>query len=124
MTYPGGSDGKESACNARDLGSIPGLGRFPGEGTAAHWVGEFHGLHSPWGRKELGTTEQFSQQPSHHECRNPFNEEKPGGIVLPGSTCLGLFSVFALSQRLFFVPDSSIPCAHVDCNGPFPFPGF
>ena len=30
MTYPGGSDGKESACNARDLGSIPGLGRFPG----------------------------------------------------------------------------------------------
>ena len=26
------SDGKESACNARDLGSIPGLGRFPGEG--------------------------------------------------------------------------------------------
>ena len=27
--FPGGSDGKESACNARDLGSIPGLGRFP-----------------------------------------------------------------------------------------------
>ena len=24
------SDGKESACNARDLGSIPGLGRYPG----------------------------------------------------------------------------------------------
>ena len=29
---PGGSDGKESACNAGDLGSIPGLGRSPGEG--------------------------------------------------------------------------------------------
>ena len=27
-----GSIGKESACNARDLGSIPGLGRFPAEG--------------------------------------------------------------------------------------------
>ena len=27
-----GSDGKESACNAGDLGSIPGLGRSPGEG--------------------------------------------------------------------------------------------
>ena len=25
--------GKESACNVGDLGSIPGLGRFPGEGT-------------------------------------------------------------------------------------------
>ena len=29
----GGSDGKESACNAGDLSSIPGLGRFPGEGN-------------------------------------------------------------------------------------------
>ena len=31
-SFPGGSDGKESAWNAGDLGSIPGLGRFPGEG--------------------------------------------------------------------------------------------
>ena len=31
--FPGGSDGKESACNAGDLGSIPGLGRSPGEGN-------------------------------------------------------------------------------------------
>ena len=30
--FPGGSDCKESACNAGDLGSIPGLGRSPGEG--------------------------------------------------------------------------------------------
>ena len=33
MGFPGGSDGKESACNVGDLGSIPGLGRFPGEGN-------------------------------------------------------------------------------------------
>ena len=33
-SLPGGSDGKESACNARDLGSIPGLGRSPGEGNS------------------------------------------------------------------------------------------
>ena len=31
--FPGGSDGKASACNARDPGSIPGLGRSPGEGN-------------------------------------------------------------------------------------------
>ena len=31
--FPGGSDGKESACSAGDLGSIPGLGRSPGEGN-------------------------------------------------------------------------------------------
>ena len=28
--FPGGSDGKESACSVEDLGSIPGLGRFSG----------------------------------------------------------------------------------------------
>ena len=31
--FPGGSDGKASAYNAGDLGSIPGLGRSPGEGN-------------------------------------------------------------------------------------------
>ena len=33
MGFPGGSDGKESACNAGDLGLIPGSGRCPGEGN-------------------------------------------------------------------------------------------
>ena len=32
MSFPGNSDGKESACNTGDLGSIPGSGRSPGEG--------------------------------------------------------------------------------------------
>ena len=32
MGFPGGSDGKVSSCNPEDLGSIPGLGRSPGEG--------------------------------------------------------------------------------------------
>ena len=31
--FPGGSGGKESTCNVGDLGSIPGLGRSPGEGN-------------------------------------------------------------------------------------------
>ena len=31
-SFPGGSEGKASACNVGDLGSIPGLGRSPGEG--------------------------------------------------------------------------------------------
>ena len=33
--FPGGSDGKVSACNAEDLGSIPGSGRSPGEGNGS-----------------------------------------------------------------------------------------
>ena len=32
LGFPGGSDSKESACNARDQGSTPGSGRSPGEG--------------------------------------------------------------------------------------------
>ena len=32
LGFPGGSAGKESTCNGEDLGSIPGLGRSPGEG--------------------------------------------------------------------------------------------
>ena len=32
MDFPGGSEVKASACNVGDLGSIPGLGRSPGEG--------------------------------------------------------------------------------------------
>ena len=32
ISFPGGSDSKESACNVGDLGSVPGLGRSPGGG--------------------------------------------------------------------------------------------
>ena len=34
LDFPGGSDGKVSVYNAGDLGSIPGSGRFPGEGNS------------------------------------------------------------------------------------------
>ena len=36
LSFPGGSDGKESACNAEDPGSIPGLGKSPGKEMATH----------------------------------------------------------------------------------------
>ena len=66
---PGGSDGKESACNEGDVRSIPGLGRFPGEGKGkllqysclgnpmdrGAWWATVHGV-----TKELDTTEWFS----------------------------------------------------------------
>ena len=34
LDFPGGSEGKESVCNAEDLDLIIGLGRYPGEGTS------------------------------------------------------------------------------------------
>ena len=54
--FPWWPGGKESACSAGDPGSVPGLGRFPGEGngnTLVFLPGEFHGQRSlagqsPW----------------------------------------------------------------------------
>ena len=55
MDFPSGSDGKESACNAGDPGSIPGLGSFSGKEMATHsailawripWTEEPGGLQS------------------------------------------------------------------------------
>ena len=66
MGFPCGPTGKESTCNAGDLGSIPGLGGSPEEGKgyplqySGFWPGLFHGLYSPWGHEELDTTEQLS----------------------------------------------------------------
>ena len=68
LGFPGISAAKESACNAGDLGSISGLGRFPWRReslpTKVFWPGEFQGLmYSPWGRKESDTTERLSLSP-------------------------------------------------------------
>ena len=58
---PGGSAGKESACNVGDLGSIPGLGRSPGEGKG-HTL-QYSGLENSMdcivhgGRQESDTAE-------------------------------------------------------------------
>ena len=58
--FPGGSDGKESAHNVGDLGSIPGFERSPGEGMASHssilawripWTEELGGLQSMGSQK-------------------------------------------------------------------------
>ena len=46
--FPGGSDSKESACNAGDPGSIPGLGRSSGEGN--HYPLQYSCLENPMGR--------------------------------------------------------------------------
>ena len=66
--FLGGAEGKASACNAGDLGSIPGWGRFPWrrkwQPTPVFLPGKPHGWrslvgYSPWSRKESDTTEQL-----------------------------------------------------------------
>ena len=65
MGFPAGSEGKEYVCNAGNPGSIPGLGRSPGQGNGyplqcSGLPGEFRGLYSSWGHKELAMTERLS----------------------------------------------------------------
>ena len=65
MSFPDGSDGKESTCNSRDTNLIPGSGRSPGEGIGYRL--QYSCLEkpmdggawkaSPWGREESDTTE-------------------------------------------------------------------
>ena len=63
MSFPGGSDGKESACNEGDPGSVPGLGRSPGEGNG---------------------------NPLQYSClENPIDRENPGMIQFMGSQRVG-----------------------------------
>jgi len=63
MGFPDSSVGKESACNAglrfdSWVQKIPWRReRLP---SLVFWLGEFHGLYSPWGCKELDMTEQLS----------------------------------------------------------------
>jgi len=67
---PGGSIGKESACNAGDPGLNPGVGRSPGH--CIFWPGESHGQrsmagYSPCGRKESDMTDQLTLSLALHD---------------------------------------------------------
>ena len=67
--FPGGSAGKESAYNAGDLGSIPGLGRSPGEesGYPLQYSGLENSMDCPW--MEL-------QRVGHNLVTFTFNQNK------------------------------------------------
>ena len=55
LGFPGDSTGKESACNAGDLGSIPELGRSPGEGN--DYPLQYSGLENSMDCVVLGVSE-------------------------------------------------------------------
>ena len=62
--FPGGSTGKESACNVGDLGSIPGLGRSPGEGKG--YPLQYSGLENSMDYIVHGVTKSRTQRSNFH----------------------------------------------------------
>ena len=63
LKTPGDSDGKESACNARDMGSIPRTRRSPGEGNGYRL--QYSCLEIPWTEKPCGLQPMGSQRVRH-----------------------------------------------------------
>ena len=99
LGFPCGSAGKNSVCNAGDLGLIPGLERSPGEGKFS-WPGEFHGLYSPWGHKELDATEQLSlftslstQSRAFHPCPQIHDYQSIRAAI---TNCYSLGSLYVM----------------------------
>ena len=106
LGFSGGSDRQEPACNAGDLGLIPGLGRSPGEGHSyplqysclensmdrgasltAQLVKNLPGMQETWVRFlgwEDPLEEEMANQSSILACRVPWTEE-PGGLQSMGA---------------------------------------
>jgi len=68
MGFPCGSDGEESTYSVGDLGSIPGLGRSPGEGHGNPLQYFCLAGYSPWGHKESDMTDRLN---THKMMTNP-----------------------------------------------------
>ena len=82
--FPHGSAGKESACNLGDLGSIPGLGRSPGEGKG--YPLQYSGLENSMDCIVLGVAKSQTPMSNFHFhielwCRG--QETLPGIVLLP-----------------------------------------
>ena len=117
--FPGGSDGKESACNVGDLGSIPGLGRFPWRRAwlPTPFFGFFRGSvgkQSTCKARELGLIPRLGRFPWRRAWQptpvflpgeSPWTEE-PGGLQ-----SMGLQRVGHLAERL--------STAHTGIHGEF-----
>ena len=122
MCFPGGSDGKESACNARDPGLTPGLGRSPGEGHG--YPLQYSCLENPMDRRAWwvtihGVTKSQTQLSylhfhffsSHTNVTNSRRRERtlllsvPQGTLMPLHNSIGYFffwSLFFCSRHILF----------------------
>ena len=69
--FPGGSDGKEFSCNVGDLGSIPGLERYPGGGHGSPL--QCSGLENPMDRRAWwATVHGVAKSQTPLSCQGPL----------------------------------------------------
>ena len=110
--FPGGSDGKASANNAGDQGSIPELGRSPGEGMATH--SSLLAWKIPW-MEEAGRLQSMGSQRVGHNCTtslSPLHEPillTPANVILQirnptvSVSCLKTFNGLQIRSSATFV---------------------
>ena len=99
LGFPCGPAGKESACNAGGLGSIPGLGRSPGEGKG--YPLQYSGLENSmdcivYGVSESDTTEWFSLHFIHYLL---LEQKRSGGGGLVTQSCPTLAAPWTVSHQ-------------------------
>ena len=113
LGFPGGSDSKESVCNARDPGWVPGSRRSPGEGNGnplqylclenPQRQRSLAG-YSPWGCKESDTTEELgTAQPGGGRKRERRWRGRQGGSPMVFS---GFYQMFYVINFTSAVTDS------------------
>ena len=99
-SFPGGSDGKESTCNARDPGSVPGSGRSPGERNGnplqSSCPGNPMDRRARWAARSMGSQSQTRLEPTEHACphhslsMDKQSEVQRGQVIHPrGHRCGG-----------------------------------
>ena len=85
--FPGSSAGKESACNAGDPSSIPGLGRSPGEGK--DYLLQYSGLENSMDCIVHGVTKSWTRLSNFHFVGGPVVKSPPASAedmgLIPGS---------------------------------------
>ena len=107
LYFPGGSDGKESACNAGDLGLIPGSGRSPAKGNGTHHFLPLKVLYYP-----VFLPEKSHGQRSLVSYRTPVvsNSLQPHGLQPTRLLC----SWNSPTKRIFFLYMRKVRCEEVD----------
>ena len=90
MGFPGGSAGKESICNAGDLGSVPGLGRSPGEGTG--YPLQYSGLENSMDCIVYGVIKSWTRLTDFHFHDNFISSILRNLHTVLHSGCIGLHS--------------------------------